>query len=272
MAAIKGFLQFLYEIFFPGNEAPNEDIVENEAPQTANEARQTATAAAVRPETSGEIRRIGTLIINAGAIPKWVQFQRQHKGEAVTHQSPVAETVQVTSDFGERHAPIQGASTKHKGVDFGTRGEDASPDIHPSAAGVVLFSGKKQGYGNTVIVGHADGMFTLYAHLTGKNMPDIGVEVSRETVIGEMGHTGTATATHLHYEQRRGAEALAPRIEGVAMHAGMVLAPTADKPSAFAALVNRDAHPQLPVRHAEGQQSPLAFQGKSTTSIGRSGA
>ena len=132
LGAIMGFLKFLFEIFFPGKEAPNE------APETVP--GQTPPA-----ETPGDVTRLGQLIVNAQAIPKWRDYMAANKGAKVEHQSPVVGDSVITSGFGPRVAPTKGASTNHKGVDFGARGGDATPDIVASAAGVVLFSGRKQG-------------------------------------------------------------------------------------------------------------------------------
>lgn len=230
MDAIMGFVKFLFEIFFPNTEAPNEE--EPESPEAPN-----------LPEAPSAISRIGKLIVDAKAIPKWREFQKNHKGDKVAHQSPVAGGAQITSGFGHRDAPTEGASHEHKGVDFGARGGDANPDILASAEGVVLFSGKKSGYGNTVIVGHGDGTFTLYGHLTGGKMPSVGAEVAQGETIGVMGSSGTATGTHLHYEQRKGTEAHTPIVAGITLTNG-VNVPAAAK-----------IHP------AQQKEAALAFKG-----------
>lgn len=200
--AIMGFITFLFETFFTGAEAPNE------------------AGQAEVPDAPERITRIGRLIMDANALPKWREFQQKHNGEPVVHQSPVRGDSQVTSDFGHRDAPVAGASTNHKGIDFGARGDSS---IVASAAGVVLFSGAKSGYGNTVIIGHGDGTFTLYGHLTGAEMPATGSQVAQGEKIGVMGASGTATGVHLHYEQRKGTDAINPIIQGRTLSEGMAL-------------------------------------------------
>ena len=49
----------------------------------------------------------------------------------------------------------------HKGVDIAHKKET---DIFSLAAGEVIFSGKKYGYGNTVEISHLNGYTTKYAH------------------------------------------------------------------------------------------------------------
>jgi murein DD-endopeptidase MepM/ murein hydrolase activator NlpD len=209
------------------------------------------------------------LIVNAQAIPKWRDYMAANKGARVEHQSPVVGDSVVTSGFGPRVAPTRGASTDHKGIDLGARGGDATPDIVASASGIVLFSGRKQGYGETVMIGHADGSYTLYAHLSGHKMPAVGSEVKQGQQIGIMDRTGTATGIHLHYEQRKGTEALVPRIAGVTLTQGTRVAgakPATD--NRFAGLADPAQLPKLPVSTADGQTPPVAFARVTTIDHG----
>lgn len=252
LGSILGFLKFLFEIFFPGNEAPNEDPPATGQPGTQQ-----------RPETVVDRLRLGQLIIDANAVPKWKAFQEAHKGEKVEFTSPVVGASVVTSGFGHRVAPTKGASTNHAGVDLGARSGDSTPPIVASASGIVLFSGEKQGYGHTVMIGHADGSYTLYGHLTGTNMPKIGAEVAQGAVIGEMGASGRATGIHLHYEQRKGTEALQPKIAGVALTEGTRVAGAKPAPS-YAGLVDPTGLPKLAVMNG-GQPSATAYRNGATT-------
>lgn len=76
--------------------------------------------------------------------------------------------------------------------------------IFAAAEGVVLISrtsGWNAGYGNYVVVKHDNGTQTLYAHLS-KNLVAPGEIVTRGQQVGEMGASGKATGTHLHFEIR----------------------------------------------------------------------
>lgn len=199
--AIIGFIKFLFETFFSNSEAPNEQGHEE-------------------PDPPSRLTSSVQLLLDTKALPKWQAFQEAHAGGAVTHISPVRGDAQVTSNFGHRHAPTAGASTEHKGLDLGARGDSS---IVASADGVVLFSGQKSGYGSTVVIGHADGSYTLYGHMTGAEMPPVGAELKQGEKIGVMGATGTATGVHLHYEQRKGNTAYNPVIGGQTYHEGMLL-------------------------------------------------
>lgn len=240
LEAIMGFIKFLFETFFTGAEAPNEG------------------GQAETPDTPSRITQMGRLIMDANAIPKWREFQEKHSSETVIHQSPVRGDSQVTSNFGHRHAPTAGASTDHKGLDLGARGDSS---IVASADGVVLFSGKKSGYGNTVIIGHADGTYTLYGHMTGAEMPQTGVTVAQGEKIGVMGASGTATGVHLHYEQRKGTSAINPIIQGRTFSEGMALKGAgAPRPSQFASLDLPADMPKLPTAEVHENASPLVIK------------
>lgn len=61
------------------------------------------------------------------------------------------------------------------------------------------------GYGNYVIIQHADGNYTLYAHMYENSIPvKAGDNVKQGQVIGKMGNSGSSTGTHLHFEIREG--------------------------------------------------------------------
>ncbi|MEH3034650.1 MAG: M23 family metallopeptidase [Aeromicrobium erythreum] len=86
----------------------------------------------------------------------------------------------------------------------GTSGDgDAGLPVKASAAGTVAkASTGGGGLGNTVVINHAGGYSTLYAHL-GRMSVSRGDTVSATTTIGTVGKSGlsSSTPTHLHYEQ-----------------------------------------------------------------------
>ena len=113
-------------------------------------------------------------------------------------RSPL-EFTRISSHFSlGRFHPILQKMRAHKGVDYaaptGTR-------IKAAADGVVAFTGKKGGYGNVIILKHANGVNTVYGHLSrfASNMRK-GMKVSQGDVIGFVGMSGLATGPHLHYE------------------------------------------------------------------------
>lgn len=113
-------------------------------------------------------------------------------------RSPL-EFSRVSSGFSvARYHPVLQRMRAHKGVDFaaptGTR-------IKASADAVVDFVGVKGGYGNVIILKHANGVSTVYGHLS-RFAPSLhrGSKVTQGQMIGFVGMTGVATGPHLHYE------------------------------------------------------------------------
>lgn len=90
------------------------------------------------------------------------------------------------------------SSGYHTGVDFlvGT-----GTPVHSVAAGTVVSAGWDGAYGNDVIIKHADGKYTLYAHQS-KLLVSAGQTVTEGRQIGLSGATGNVTGPHLHFEVR----------------------------------------------------------------------
>jgi murein DD-endopeptidase MepM/ murein hydrolase activator NlpD len=105
--------------------------------------------------------------------------------------SPVSGT--INSRFGPRGASF------HDGIDI------AAPEGTPIRAiesGEVVYSDQLRGYGNIVIVRHAAGLVSVYAH-NQANLVREGQQVARGEVIAKVGSTGRVTGPHLHFEIRR---------------------------------------------------------------------
>ncbi len=101
-----------------------------------------------------------------------------------------------SSAFGRRVDPFTGQDEFHRGIDFhGPRGTE----IVAVADGVVVFGGRRPGYGNTVEIDHGNGYRTRYAH-NDKNLVKVGDRVRAGDTIATMGATGRATGVHLHFE------------------------------------------------------------------------
>ena len=96
-----------------------------------------------------------------------------------------------------------GGRRHHAGTDIKTRPNDT---IRAAFAGHVTLSGPYYGYGNTVILRHANGLETLYSHQS-KNLCKKGDWVQAGQPIGLTGRTGRASTEHLHLETRIGGRA-----------------------------------------------------------------
>ena len=107
----------------------------------------------------------------------------------------------------------RGFGNGHSGVDLGWQTTQTDGIIAHSDGTVVFCQtgyGNNQGstgnasYGNCVKLQHANGYYTLYAHLSDVTVK-YGQKVTKGQVIGHMGNTGNSYGTHLHFEVRRNA-------------------------------------------------------------------
>jgi lipoprotein NlpD len=104
---------------------------------------------------------------------------------------PVATGV-VASPFGVRNGVM------HNGVDIAA---PAGTPVLAADNGTVIYVGRERGYGNLVILQHSGGYVTVYGH-NRRNLVDIGASVARGQEIAEMGTTGRASGSNLHFEVR----------------------------------------------------------------------
>lgn len=112
-----------------------------------------------------------------------------------------------TDSFGVRGNPFGGGSSEfHPGQDIAApRG---TPVVAP-ADGVVIKADWQNGYGQTVVIDHGNGLTTRYGHLS-KIEVVAGQEIKRGEELGLVGSTGRSTGPHLHYEVRIGDVAVSP--------------------------------------------------------------
>jgi murein DD-endopeptidase MepM/ murein hydrolase activator NlpD len=108
----------------------------------------------------------------------------------------------ITSSIGYRNDPFDGRLRHHNGMDIAA---PSGTPVKPVAPGTVIFSGWRGGYGNAVIIEHADGMLTVYAHHS-LNPASEGATVDCSTIIALSGSTGRSTGPHLHFEAWRNGE------------------------------------------------------------------
>ena len=97
----------------------------------------------------------------------------------------------------------------HHGVEFLNK---FGTPVYVAADGLVVFAGTDKDavyspwlnfYGNLIVIEHENKLYTLYAHLSEINV-QAGQEVEVGEKIGEVGQSGVATGSHLHFEVRRG--------------------------------------------------------------------
>jgi hypothetical protein len=105
-----------------------------------------------------------------------------------------------TSGYGDRREYVYSDASRdlsiHEGVDI------ASPTGTPVSAcgrGRVVFVGARILSGNTVVIEHLPGLFSIYYHLSEIQVME-GELVEKSQAIGQVGMTGFATGPHLHWE------------------------------------------------------------------------
>ena len=166
---------------------------------------------------NGKYLRDGKILaakfVNAGHVYEAVRFvgpdgvdgyytpsgQPMHKAFL---RAPLAFT-RVSSAFNlHRMNPILHVIRPHLGTDYAA---PLGTPVDAAGDGRVQFVGREDGYGNTVILAHADDITTLYAHLERfARKLHRGETVRQGQVIGYVGMSGLATGPHLHYEYRIG--------------------------------------------------------------------
>jgi murein DD-endopeptidase MepM/ murein hydrolase activator NlpD len=113
----------------------------------------------------------------------------------------------ISSSYGYRSDPFTGKKVFHKGVDIPAA--MGSP-IHALAAGMVIYSGDRNGFGNMVEIDHGNGYLTRYAHIS-KLVVETGDRIDQDQVIAEIGSTGRSTGPHLHLEMFKDGRRFNPR-------------------------------------------------------------
>ena len=109
----------------------------------------------------------------------------------------------LNSPFGPRRARF------HTGIDIGALPADP---VVAAADGQVLYARASRGpLGKTVVLEHADGLRTVYAHLSRLGARE-GATVRQGDRIGAVGRTGRATGPHLHFEVHHHGTPVPPQV------------------------------------------------------------
>jgi murein DD-endopeptidase MepM/ murein hydrolase activator NlpD len=116
----------------------------------------------------------------------------------------------ISSVFGMRKHPILKTWRAHRGTDYAAA---SGTPVRAIGEGVVVFAGRRSGYGNVLEVRHPNGYVSRYAHLRGfAKTGRRGARVAIGETIGYVGMTGLATAPHLHFEVLVGGRQRDPRV------------------------------------------------------------
>lgn len=154
-----------------------------------------------------------------GAPPPLVSFERpdtnthaigdralrsplpREQGPAFVFSWPIAGSVISSFGPGER-------GTRNDGINIAAA---RGAPFRAAADGTVSYVGPLRGYGNLILITHARGYVTAYAH-AGTVMVGRGQQVARGQVLGTAGETGGVDRPQLHFEIRRGIKAIDPSL------------------------------------------------------------
>lgn len=118
-------------------------------------------------------------------------------------------TVNKTAVAEKNNPPAEADQMQfHKGLDIAVA---YGSDVRAAAAGTIIFSGQKGGYGNCVIVSHGNGLATLYGHLS-QLVAKVNDKVKVGQVIAKSGNSGRSTGPHLHYEVHKNNTPVNPKL------------------------------------------------------------
>ena len=112
----------------------------------------------------------------------------------------------VLTYFGRQKHPTFNTYVHRKGIEIRTLEGSA---IHAVMTGTVVYADWLKGYGLVIILDHANGFFSLYAHAS-KILTSVGAVVTSGQAIGETGDTGMTGENTLYFELREGTEPVDP--------------------------------------------------------------
>jgi murein DD-endopeptidase MepM/ murein hydrolase activator NlpD len=103
--------------------------------------------------------------------------------------------VKTGGNFGKRRVLNGKSNSPHSGVDLPS---PTGTPVHAAQSGRVILAEELYFAGNTVIIDHGFGVYTLYGHFSEIDAK-VGDEVRVGDVIGKVGATGRVTGPHLHW-------------------------------------------------------------------------
>lgn len=130
------------------------------------------------------------------SIEKWIQDSPRKKLWNGPFEYPI-EVQRVTTPFGEVRTTPQRGRYHHKGLDLVNQPRAV---VWAAQHGRVIIKDRFLMTGNTIVLDHGLGIFTLYAHLEDFAEVHVGDIISKGNPIGRLGKTGYASGYHLHWE------------------------------------------------------------------------
>jgi len=118
------------------------------------------------------------------------------------------DTLEVSSKYGWRRSPLRKGWQMHAGIDYMAIWSDT---VYATGSGVVRRASNNQGYGRCIMIDHAWGYQSTYAHLY-RYFVKRGDTVQKGQPIARAGNSGAVTGPHLHYEIRRNGKTANPSL------------------------------------------------------------
>ncbi|PWN62175.1 M23 family metallopeptidase [Chryseobacterium oncorhynchi] len=184
---------------------------------TATETK-TAAPAAPKPEVKAEpVEKIVELTDSYGnkrevkvmVTPKAAPVASASSTSSSTVKAVAGTTTSKAAPVEKNNPPAEADQMQfHKGLDIAVA---FGSDVRAAAAGTIIFSGQKGGYGNCVIVSHGNGLATLYGHLS-QLVSKVNDKVKVGQVIAKSGNSGRSTGPHLHYEVHKNNTPVNPKL------------------------------------------------------------
>ncbi len=172
---------------------PSRSVASTPSSAARRQANQTATEAVKQAEVTGQAPSAADARSSEVAV-------RKLRPLLAKWQWPL-DQVQVTSTFGHRGKDF------HEGIDLRAA---KGTNVYAVDAGKVIYSGEKiSGYGRLIVIRHAGGLASVYAHNSELRVR-VGEQVYQGQKIAVSGNTGRSSGPHLHFEVRYGVLALDP--------------------------------------------------------------
>lgn len=199
------------------NPIPFKTVYASVKPIGASKNPVVATAATPKPEIKAEPYEKTIELTDSYGNKREVKVMVTPKAKTETVASApassstktVAENTTAKTPVEKNNPPAEADQMQfHKGLDIAV---PFGSDVVATAAGTVIFSGQKGGYGNCVIVSHGNGLATLYGHLS-QLIAKVNDKIKVGQVIAKSGNSGRSTGPHLHYEVHKNNTPVNPKL------------------------------------------------------------
>lgn len=198
------------------NPIPFKTVYASVKSSARSEAKPAVVASAPKPEVKAEPVEKTIELTDSYGNKREVKVMVTPKATPSVAPAPAStSTKSIASNTGnkvpvEKNNPPAEADQMqfHKGLDIAVA---FGSDVRAAAAGTIIFSGQKGGYGNCVIVSHGNGLATLYGHLS-QLVAKINQKVKVGQVIAKSGNSGRSTGPHLHYEVHKNNTPVNPKL------------------------------------------------------------